>query len=340
MKDLHRYRKQILLKEIGEFGQRRLMESRAVVIGCGALGSMISNTLVRMGVGSIVIADRDYIELDNLHRQILFDEDDIRANLPKAAAAAAKLRKINPDVEIEPVIADINAGNIENLIRGADCIIDGTDNFETRLLINDASYKMNIPWIYGGVVGTYGMTYTIIPGETACFRCFMHDAPKPGETETCDTVGVLATSVSVIASIETTEAVKILSRRRNDLSGNLVTIDLWSGMWKSFQLNKEKDCPLCGQGRYDFLDGKNSSKTVSLCGRNSIQITPAEKTIIGFEDIAGRLKSAGSVTYNEHLLKFSADGAEITLFKDGRAIIKGTKDESAARTIFSKYIGL
>ncbi len=340
MKDLHRYRKQILLKEIGEFGQRRLMESRAAVIGCGALGSIISNTLVRMGVGSIVIADRDYLELDNLHRQILYDEDDVRSNLPKASAAAIKLGKINPDVVIEPVVADINAENICDIIRGADCVIDGTDNFETRFLINDACHRMNIPWIYGGVVGTHGMSYTILPGETACFRCFMRDLPGPGENETCDTVGVLATAVSIIASIETTEAVKILSRRRGDLNRELVTIDAWSGSYKTFKLKKDDDCPLCGKGEYDFLDERSLSKAVSMCGSNAIQITPGKKITIGFDEIAGRLSVIGSVIRNEHILKFSADGSDITLFRDGRAIIKGVKDEAAARTIFSKYIGL
>ena len=340
MKDLYRYRKQMLLKEIGDSGQRKLMKSRAVVIGCGALGTAIANTLVRMGVGFIVIADRDYIEIDNLHRQILFDEDDIREGLPKSVAAAVKLDKINPKIVITPFVTDINAGNIQDVIRGADCVIDGTDNFETRFLINDACHKLNIPWIYGGVVGTYGMSFTIIPGETACFRCFMRDAPKTGETETCDTAGVLATAVSIIASIETTEAVKILSGNKKDINRELVTVDIWNGVWKSFQIKKDVNCPLCAKGNYDFLDERVSSKTVSMCGRNAIQITPGKKTIIGFKDIARKLEPIGKVSYNEYILKFSADGCEITLFTDGRAIIKGAKNEAAARTIFSKYIGL
>ena len=340
MNYMERYRKQILLREIGEEGQERLRSSHAVVIGCGALGTVIANTLVRMGVGSIAIVDRDFIETDNLHRQILFDEDDIRNNLPKAVAAARKLEKINPTITIKPVVEDINAGNIEDIIRVTDCVIDGTDNFETRFLINDACHHMKIPWVYGGVVGTYGMSYTILPGKTACFRCFIRDVPEPGATETCDTVGVLATAVSIIASIETTEAIKILTGRRDDLLGKLITIDVWNGRYQSIKLKVDENCPVCKHGRYDFLDARESSKTVSLCGRNAIQITPGKKTNIGFDELARRLERAGSVTYNEHLLKFTADGAEISLFRDGRAIMKGVKDEAAARTIFSKYIGL
>lgn len=340
MEEPNRYRKQILLREIGAEGQDRLGKSRAVVIGCGALGTVIANSLVRMGTGSIVIVDRDYIETDNLHRQILFDGDDVSENLPKAVAAARKLSRINPTITIEPVVADINAGNIEDIVRGADCVIDGTDNFETRFLINDACHRLGIPWVYGGVVSTYGMSFTIIPGETACFRCFMRDAPKPGTSETCDTVGVLATAVSIVASIETTEAVKILSGRRADLQGKLVNVDVWNGVWESFELKKDRSCPLCGHGKYDYLDARVSSKTVSLCGRNAMQITPGRKSVMDFKDMAQRLERAGSVHYNEHILKFSADGIEISLFRDGRAILKGVTDEAAAKTAFSKYIGI
>ncbi|MDR3238028.1 MAG: ThiF family adenylyltransferase [Spirochaetia bacterium] len=338
--DVERYRKQILLEKIGEDGQRRLGESKVLVAGCGALGTVICNNLVRMGVGTLVIADRDFIERDNLHRQILFDEDDVAANLPKAIAAENKLRKINPSVKIEALVTDINSKNIKEMMSGVNCVIDGTDNFETRYLINDACYSLNIPWIYGGVTGTSGMFYAFVPGKTPCLRCLMNEPPAPGETETCDTVGVLPTAVSVAASMETTEAVKILTGRGSELIGKMVRFNAWDGLWVSFGLKKDDNCPLCVQGRYDFLDSRLMSKTVSLCGRNAMQINPAKKTELDFAALSARLASSGSVDYNEYMLKFSAGDIEISVFKDSRAIIKGVNDEAAAKSAFSKYIGL
>ncbi|MCL2026041.1 MAG: ThiF family adenylyltransferase [Leptospirales bacterium] len=340
MPDQERYRKQTLLDKIGQAGQKRLGESRVFVAGCGALGTVISNTLVRMGVGSVIIADRDFIERDNLHRQILFDEDDISANLPKAIAAQNKLKKINPSVEIEAHVADINPSNIKKLISETDCVIDGTDNFETRYLINDACYSMNIPWVYGGVTGTNGMFCAFVPGKTPCLRCLMEEPPAAGETETCDTVGVLPTAVSITASMEINEAIKILTGSDNKLLGKMTRFNAWDGSWMSFGLKKNANCPACVQGKYDFLDSKLMSRTVSLCGRNSMQITPAKKTELDFTSISERLASSGKVESNEYMLKFSNENIEITLFKDARAIIKGVDDEAAAKTIFSKYIGL
>lgn len=335
-----RYQKQTLLPEIGEEGQERLFESRVVVVGCGALGSVIANTLVRMGVGSVIIADRDYVEEDNIHRQILFDESDIKENLPKAVAAYRKLERVNSSVHIKPVVTDINAENILSIIDSADCVIDGTDNFETRFLINDACYRLRIPWIYGGVIGTNGMSFTIIPGLTACFRCFIRDMPAVGETQTCDTAGVLPTVVSITASIETTEAIKILVGRKEDLLQTLFVVDVWKGSWDSLSLEPDEHCPLCGEGRYDFLESRSSSRAVSLCGKNAVQITPREKITVDFDHLAGRLKNAGEVTFNEFILKFTTGDLEISLFKTGRAIIKGIEDETSARIAFSKYIGI
>ncbi|MDQ5987451.1 MAG: Sulfur carrier protein adenylyltransferase [Syntrophus sp. SKADARSKE-3] len=256
-----RYAKQILLAEIGEEGQKKLNASTAVVAGCGALGTAIANSLVRSGVGKVRIVDRDFIELDNLARQILFDEEDIRRGLPKAIAAAEKLRLINSAVTIEPVVADIVPENIESLISGADIVIDGTDNFETRFLLNDACVKGNIPWIYGGVVVTYGMSYTVIPGKTPCFRCLMNEMPAPGDYPTGNTAGVLGTAVSVIASIEVTEGLKVLMGRHGDLLGKLVYVDIWNGIWQLLYVRKgEKPCPVCDERHFDHLDTKDVSR--------------------------------------------------------------------------------
>jgi len=340
MLDLERYRKQILLDKIGEAGQKRLGESRVFVAGCGALGTVICNTLVRMGVGAVVIADRDFIERDNLHRQILFDEDDIAAGLPKAIAAQNKLQKINPSVEIEAHVTDINPTNIKKLISGINCVVDGTDNFETRYLINDACYNIGIPWIYGGVTGINGMSCAFVPGKTPCLRCLMTEPPAAGETETCDTVGVLPTAVSITASMEINEALKILTGQDSKLLGKMTRFNAWEGSWISFGLKKNENCPLCVQGKYDFLDSKLTSRTVSLCGRNAMQITPAKKADIDFASIAERLASSGKVESNEYMLRFSNETIEITLFRDSRAIIKGVDNEAAAKTAFSKYIGL
>ncbi|MCL1910815.1 MAG: HesA/MoeB/ThiF family protein [Leptospirales bacterium] len=256
MPDHERYRKQILLDKIGEAGQKRLGESKVFVAGCGGLGNIISGALVRMGVGKVVIADRDFVEKDNLHRQILFDEDDIAAGLPKAIAAQNKLQKANPSVKIEAHVTNINPANIKELIYEADCVIDGTDNFETRYLINDACYSAGIPWIYGGVTGTNGMFCAFVPGKTPCLRCLMTEPPGAGETETCDTVGVLPTAVSIAASMEVNEAIKILTGQDNKLLGKMTRFNAWDGSWMSFGLKKNENCPVCVHGRYDFLDPK------------------------------------------------------------------------------------
>jgi molybdopterin-synthase adenylyltransferase len=336
-----RYFKQILLPEIGETGQKRLSESSVLIVGCGALGSVIANSLVRAGVGRVRIIDRDFIELDNLPRQILFDEEDVRKGLPKAIAAAEKLRLINSEITIEPVVEDLTAQNIESLLKGIDLVIDGTDNFETRFLINEASVKFSVPWIYGGVVSTYGMSFTIIPGETPCFQCFVNEMPQPGSSPTCDTVGVLGTAVSIVASIEVTEAIKFLTGKKEALLRKLVYIDAWNSVWNLFNLTKGKTaCSVCDEKKFVFLEKRQGTRATSLCGQNAIQIYSPVHTISSFEELARRLASAGEVRYNEYMLKFNVDIYEFTIFTDGRTIIKGTTDESNAKTLFSKYIGV
>ena len=334
-----RYRKQMLLPGIGPEGQKKISSSKVTIIGCGALGTIAADTLVRAGIGKIVLADRDFIELDNLHRQTLFDEDDIAGNKPKAVAAAGKLSRINTEVTVEARVFDINQKNISGIIRGTDCVVDATDNFETRFLINYACHRLNIPWVYGGVVGTQGMTMPILPGKTACFRCLVRDIPGTGSAETCDTAGVIMPAVSVISSLQCTEVLKILTGSDNVNAGTLTRVDVWEGSWDRFRVDPAPGCPLCSEGRYQFLDSPAPARAESLCGRNSVQLTPGSAAPPDFKKLSEKLERLGRVVYNEHLLKFKIDSFEIVLFRDGRAIIGGTSNPMEARSLYSKYVG-
>lgn len=251
---LFRYNRQMLFEELGEKGQRKLLDSSVVITGCGGLGTCIANTLVRAGIGRIKIIDRDTVDLDNLHRQILYDEEDVKQGQPKTIIAAEKLRKANSRVNIEPVVANINADNIENLIKGANLVLDATDNFETRMLLNDACIKLGISWIYAGVLAASGTTFTIIPDETPCLRCFISDLPPDGDIPGCETFGVLPTAVNIIASIEVTEALKLLTGKKEALLRKLINVDVWSGTWDLFEIEKQDNCPCCGLKHFDFLD--------------------------------------------------------------------------------------
>ena len=338
MVDENRFRKQILLSKIGREGQQKLAESKVLVIGCGALGSVICNNLVRMGIGAITIVDRDFVEWENLHRQILFDEEDVKQNLPKAIAVARKLERINSQVNIKAHIFDVNPGNILDMIKDVNCVIDATDNFETRYLINDACFKQSVPWIYGGVTGTGGMFYAFSFPEKPCLRCMMAEPPTPGQTETCDTVGILPMTVNITASYETTEAIKIILGRKDELLNKMVRFDAWNASLISFGLKPNPDCPLCAHGNYDYLNAKPSNESVTRCGRNAMQISFANKADIDFLALSKILEQSGTTEYNDYLLKFNTADVEISLFKDSRAIIKGAKDEADAKAIFSKYI--
>jgi molybdopterin-synthase adenylyltransferase len=338
---IDRYIRQMRFPQLGETGQRRLASARALVCGCGALGSAIANTLVRAGVGAVRIVDRDFVELSNLTRQTLFDEADAAAGMPKAVAAAEKLHCINSSVEIEPVVADVNHTNVERFCDGVNVIIDGTDNFQTRFLINDAAVKLRLPWIYGGCLGAEGQTMTIIPGETACLRCLMQTCPQPGSTPTCDTAGILGPIVGLIASIEAMEAIKILSGNRDSISRHLTVVDLWQNHIKKIdvsQLREQSDCPACKRGEFPWLAGREGGQTALLCGRNAVQISHPGVNI-SLTELAGRLAGAGSVTLNQYLLRLQVPTYEITIFPDGRAIITGTDDIAVARTVYAKYIG-
>jgi molybdopterin-synthase adenylyltransferase len=309
--------------------------------GCGALGSTIANLLVRAGVGTLRIVDRDFVELSNLQRQSLFDEADARAGLPKAVAAAEKLRTINSTVTVEPIVADLNPANIERFCEGIDVILDGTDNFETRFLINDAAVKLAIPWVYGGCVGAEGQTMTILPGETACLRCLMPECPAPGSTATCETAGILGPIVGVIASIEVAEAMKLLSGNRAAVSRQLTVIDVWQNEIRRIdvrRLRDQTDCPTCKHGEFLWLSGRTGSRTAVLCGRNAVQLSHPGATV-SLDELAARLESVGQLSRNQYLLRLAVEGYELTIFPGGRAIISGTDDISAARAVYAKYIG-
>jgi adenylyltransferase/sulfurtransferase len=251
---LFRYNRQMLFEELGEEGQRKLLDSAVVVAGCGGLGANIANTLVRLGIGHIKIVDRDKVELDNLHRQILYDEADVKQGQPKTKIAAKKLGQINSQVVIEPIVAHMDAANIEDIIRGADLLLDATDNFGTRMLLNDACFKLGITWIYAGVMAAYGNVFTIIPGQTACLRCFINDLPPDKDIPGSETFGVLPTAVNIIANIEVTEAIKLLIGKKKALLQKLINVDVWNGTWHMFEIEKQDNCPCCGLKRFDFLD--------------------------------------------------------------------------------------
>jgi adenylyltransferase/sulfurtransferase len=339
---LERYSRQVRFYGVGEAGQRKLLESRVTLCGCGALGTVLANVLVRAGVGFLRIVDRDFIETSNLQRQVLFDERDVTDNLPKAEAAARKLRAINSAITVEPVVTDIDRTNIVELCSDADLILDGTDNFEVRYLINDVAVKLNKPWIYGGCIGSHGQVMAILPGQTPCLRCVFEAAPAPGEAGTCETAGVLGPIVNIVASLQATEAIKVLTGNREAVIRELIYLDVWENVQRRIKvapLLGKVDCPCCQRKRFEWLEGEHGSQTTSLCGRNAVQVSHRTPGRLNFEEMARHLGTMGKVSHNRFLLKFEADGYEFTVFPDGRAIIKGTSDVERARTLYAKYVG-
>lgn len=339
---LDRYSRQTLFAPIGKDGQERLRAASVTIIGCGALGTVLANNLCRAGIGKLVIADRDYIEVNNLQRQILFDEDDIARRLPKAIAAAEKLRRVNSEVKVEALVEDINVDGIESLVRETDLVLDATDNFETRYLINDVCVKYQRPWIYSGVIASYGVTMNIVPGDTACLRCAFPEMPMPGTTPTCDTAGVLNGIVGAITGIASTEALKILLKSEK-MSRAMVWVDLWENTFDRLELPRQPDCPACGEHQYEFLESLSGRSSTSLCGRNAVQVRGNSGRVgvkLDFPVLAERLQAIGEVHYNEFLLRCTIDGYEMTVFPDARAIIKGTDDEQVARSVYTRYIGM
>jgi molybdopterin-synthase adenylyltransferase len=340
--ELARYSRQTRFAPLGEEGQRRLLASRALICGCGALGSVLANTLARAGVGNLRIVDRDFLELNNLQRQVLYDEQDVASGLPKAVAAQGRLKSINSQIEIEAIVADVDHRNIASLVEGVDIILDGTDNFETRFLLNDAALKYRIPWVYGGCIGAEGQTMTVLPGETACLRCLMHDSPPPGSTPTCDSAGILAPIINVIASIEAMEAIKILSGQSAAVSRELAVFELWENQARRIRLDGLfqgfASCP-CQGSDFPWLEGKQGSHTAVLCGRNAVQLTFPQRSEMALETLAEKLKSVGRVSVNRFLLRLEVDKYVLTVFRDGRTIVGGTDDIAEAKTAHAKYIG-
>ncbi|MDI6857477.1 MAG: ThiF family adenylyltransferase [Dehalococcoidia bacterium] len=323
---------------IGRAGQEKLARSTAVIVGCGALGTVTAASLARAGVGSLRIIDRDFIEYHNLQRQVLFDEEDVRMKVPKAIAAERHLRAANSEIEVEGVVADVNCRNVERLVRGADVIVDGLDNLETRYLLNDASQKLGIPWIYGAAVASCGMMMAIVPGRTPCIRCLFPLPPPVGRNATCDTAGVVNAAPMLVGALQAAETIKLMLGVE---TMGLVSVDVWSGQFSRLDVipRPSPDCPAC-QGRYDFLDMQTGARTTSLCGQNSVQVLRPADELLSFEELARVLRPLGDVEYNEFMLTFSVDGYEMVVFLDGRAIVKGTDDESVARGLYSKYIGM
>ena len=337
-----KYSRQILFPGIGETGQENLLRASAALVGCGALGTVVANLLVRAGVGRLRIIDRDFVEPSNLQRQTLFEEADAREALPKATAAERRLRAINSDVLVEGIVADLTPENSAELLDGFEVILDGTDNFETRLLLNDLAISRNVPWIYAAAVGSYGVTMTIRPGETACLACLTESEDKDaaiGADATCDTAGVVNAAVGVIASIEAAEAMKLLARKPEALNGRLISCDVWSGRFQSIRIARNAECRACGRREFAYLDG-DAQPHITMCGRDSVQIHERGRKL-DLDELGRRIGQASTdgLHHNEFLLRFRVPPYEMTVFTDGRAIIKGTKDPAVARSLYARYIG-
>jgi len=337
---IERYSRQILFEGIGEEGQRRLLASRAIVIGCGALGTAQAEALARAGVGKLRLVDRDFVEESNLQRQTMFTERDALERMPKAIACARHIGEINSQIKVEAEVADVNQSNVERLIQGCDVVLDGTDNFGTRYLINDACVKHDVNWIYGAAVGSYGVTMTILPHRTPCLRCVFPETPQAGTAPTCDTSGVIMPIISIVAAAQVSEALKLLTESTGNLHGSLMQFDVWQNVWRSIKLGApSEDCPTCSRGEYETLHAEAGDFAAVLCGRDAVQIAPARATRLDFESLAGKLRAAGEVKVNQYLLRFRAGDYELTVFPDARSIIRGTSDVGLARSLYAKFIG-
>jgi adenylyltransferase/sulfurtransferase len=332
-----RYAKQVLFHGIGSEGQQRLSQSRVALVGLGALGTVIADQLARAGVGYLRLIDRDFVELSNLQRQMLYTEREAELRLPKAIAAADALRAANSEITLDPRVEDVTPRNVEELLAGVDLVLDGTDNLETRFLLNDVCVKTKTPWIYGGALGSMGTTMTIVPGETACLRCLIESAPPPGSMPSCDTEGVLAMATGVVASIESVEALRLLTGHAPRHA--ILCLDVWERDYRDAEIERRPDCPVCAGRQFDYLEGDRASWTTVLCGRNSVQIVPPGEVEIGLEELRRRLAPVAQVSFNGFLLSVTVDGYEIVVFPTGRAIIRGTTDESEARTLYARYVG-
>lgn len=335
-----RYSRQVLFSGIGYEGQARISAARVALVGCGALGAVQASLLVRAGVGKLRIIDRDFVDESNLQRQILFDEEDVRAVLPKAIAAEKKLRAVNSLVQVEGIIEDVNASSIDRLLGGFDLILDASDNFDVRYLVNDYSVKNRIPWIYGACVGSHGLMFPILPGEGPCLRCVFEQKPPAGASLSCDTAGVIGPIVVLIAGMQVAEAMKILSGARDQVCRRITSVDLWENQHGSVHLPPvNPDCPCCARQEFPFLDGLLGAGATTLCGRNAVQITRNDGMRIDLDSLARRLAPLGRLEQNRFLLRAAIDGYQLTVFADGRAIINGTYDIGIAKSLYARYVG-
>jgi adenylyltransferase/sulfurtransferase len=335
-----RYARQTLLPGFGIAGQAALARSRVAIVGCGATGTVLANHLARAGVGALRLIDRDWVEPGNLQRQILYDEADALERKPKAVAAADRLGRVNSEIEVEPVVMDLDATSIDQGIHGCDLALDGTDNFETRYVLNDACVQAGIPWIYIGAVGTYGMTMSILPRQSPCLRCVFPTPPAPGTAATCDTAGVLGPAVSVVASLAASEALKWLIGARDEMVAGLTHVDTWDFSFHTFNVHRRPECECCVQARYAYLQPGKGSSAAAVCGRDAVRITPAQRANLDLEALAARLLAVGPTSVNRYLLRVSAGALTISLFRDGTAVVEGTTELTEARSAYAKYIGL
>ena len=331
-----RYSRQILFPGIGETGQEALLRAHVAIVGCGALGSFHAAALARAGAGRLTIVDRDYVEPSNLHRQWLFEESDAAESLPKAAAAARRIAALNSSVEVRPVVADLTASNVEEILGPAQLILDGTDNFDARYLINDFAVSRGVPWIYGAAVGSYGLTMPVIPGRMPCLRC-IYPAPPEAPQPTCETAGVLNAIVSAVASLQVAAALKILTGHADAMEARITTIDVWEGRIRQVESPPcDPECPACALRQFPYLEG-SAREPVTLCGRDAVQID--ERRAIDLADLASRLAPLGEVRSNAFALRFLLAPYELTVFPDGRTIVKGTSDTGVARSLYARYVG-
>ncbi len=337
---MDRYARQTVLPELGPVRQAKLRQSTAVVIGCGALGSVSGEILARAGLGNLILIDRDLVELTNLQRQMLYTERDVEQRLPKAEAMRRHLLEINSEIQVTAVTADLNYRNAPELLAGADVLLDGTDNYLARLLINDVALELEIPWVYGGALGTTGMVMPIIPGRTPCFRCMVPELPAAGQLDTCDLVGVLGGVTAAVASFQATQAIHLLVDAAT-VPLPLVEFNLWTGAWRELALPADPACPACRLGNRDFLQGRHGREAIALCGRDMVQVWPSDGSAPDFAALSRRLAGLGDVEQTRFTLRFSPAHSEqsITLFGDGRALIKGTNDPNLALSIYTRYLG-
>lgn len=339
--DAARYSRQVRFGPLGEAGQERLARSRVAIVGCGALGSVSALALARAGVGMLRLIDRDLPEISNLPRQLLFDEQDIRDGLPKAAAARRQLQRINSELEIEVEVADVTPRNADRLLGGVDCVVDGTDNFETRFLINEVCCRDRIPWVYGGAIGAEGRVLAVRPGSTACLRCLIPEPPAAGSLPTCESAGIIGPAALVVGAVQAVEAMKLLVGV--PAVGNaLLACDLWEGAWRQIGLAPlaEAGCPTCRQRDFPWLEGRTGAATTPLCGRDAVQVAAAGAGHIDLVSLAERLRTVGPVTANPWLVRLDVEtGVQLSVFADGRVIVTGTRDEARARAVVSRYVG-